>query len=41
MEAEALLSVLDYRQELVMVVKLRHTPAKKKARSVVTHLLTN
>lgn len=40
-EAEALVSILDYRQMLVMVAKLRHTPAKKKARSVVTHLLTN
>ena len=39
MEAEALVSILDYRQGLVMVAKLCDTLAKKKARSVVHTLV--
>lgn len=35
MEAEALVSILNYRQGLVMVAKLRDTLAKKRARSVI------
>jgi len=40
-ETEALVSILDYRQGLVMVAKLRDTLAKKKARSVVHTLADN